>query len=118
MTTNRLAEAAAETAALLSDLGVPTVTEPRDLNIPGAWLAPSTIDYQTLTQGPLRVQWDLYLLAPDNGAPLDHLGAMLDKLSAAMTLGEVEALSLTIVNQSPDPLPALHLTIETEHTQS
>lgn len=112
-----LAQAAEETAAMLTDWGVHTVTDPRDLNLPGAWLAPSQIDYQTLTTGPLRVEWDLYLLAPDNGTPLDALGAMLDTLSAHMTLGPVEALSLTVANQAPDPLPALHLQIETEHTQ-
>lgn len=111
-----LAQAAEETAAMLTDWGVTTVTDPRDLNLPGAWLAPSQIDYQTLTTGPLRVEWDLYLLAPDNGAPLDALGAMLDQLTPHMTLSTIDALSLTVANQSPDPLPALHLTFETEHT--
>ena len=111
-----LSQAAAETAAMVTTWGVPTVTDPRDLNLPGAWLAPSQIEHETLTTGPLRVAWDLYLLAPDNGAPLDALGAMLDQLTPHMTLGTIDALSLTVANQAPDPLPALHLTFETEHT--
>lgn len=111
-----LTEAATEVAAMLTNWGVPTVTDPRDLNLPGAWLAPAHIDYQTLTTGPLRVEWDLYLLAPDNGAPLDALGDMLDQLHPHMALGTVEALSLTVANQAPDPLPALHLIFESEHT--
>lgn len=107
-----LDEAATELAAQLTGWGVRTVTDPRDLDLPGGWLAPGTIA-STLAGG-LAIDWDLYVVAPDSGDPLPALGAALDLLRAHLPIDRLDVLSLAVANQSPDPLPALRLTITTE----
>lgn len=109
-----LDRAAAETVGLLAQWGVAATADPTAVVVPGALIAPDTI--AATLGGALAVTWDVYLVAPDNAAALGALGDMLDRVLAHTNPGTIDAASLALVNTAPDPLPALHLTLETETT--
>ena len=111
-----LTAAALDLIKALDGLGVRAVTDPRDLDLPGAYLAPNEIATPTLDGTSLTVSWDVYLIAPDNGAHIAALGDLLDRIHP-LTIGKkIRPQGLTLPNISPDPLPALHFQIETETT--
>ncbi|MDD7554544.1 MULTISPECIES: hypothetical protein [Schaalia] len=111
-----LASAALDLTKALDDLGIRAVTDPRDLDLPGVYLAPNEITTTTLDGAGLAVSWDVYLVAPDNGAHIAALGDLLDRIHP-LTIGKkIRPQGLTLPNISPDPLPALHFEIETETT--
>ena len=87
-----LDRAAAETTGLLAGWGLAATTDPTAVVVPGA------------------------LIAPDTPGALGVLGDMLDLVLAHTNPGAIDAASLALVNTAPDPLPALHLTLETETT--
>ena len=110
-----LDSAQADVAALFKAEGLHVVTDPRDLALPGAWITPSTISPATLS-GTWRVEWEVYLVAPDNGDPIHHLSGLLEAARKVFPELTARTLTLTLPNHSPDPLPALIFTIETSHT--
>lgn len=111
---NPLYAAAQDAADMLAAAGVHTVTDPRDIEPPCAWVSPSRIAYPTLAGRPRTVEWEVYLIAPDSGVPLFHLGDLIDRAATVFPGIEARTLGLTIPNLSPDPLPAITFTIETE----
>jgi hypothetical protein len=115
-----LDEAAAELAAQLVAAGVPAVVDPRDLNLPGAWLEPGPIEYPYLDPTAYDVTWNLYLVAIDNGAgpALDALGKMLATLREAFPVPEAQPIALTLANQGAGELPGLLCTIQTKITEN
>lgn len=110
-----LETAQTDVLALFADAGLTAVSDPRNLALPGAWITPSTITPATLA-GSWRIEWEVYLVAPDNGDPIHHLGALLDAARQVAPELTARTLTLTLPNHSPDPLPALTFTIETSHT--
>lgn len=109
-----LDRAAAETTGLLAGWGLAATIDPTAVVVPGALIAPDTLTASL--GGALAVTWDVYLIAPDTPGALGVLGDMLDLVLAHTNPGTIDAASLALVNTAPDPLPALHLTLETETT--
>ena len=66
--------------------------------------------------GTWRVEWEVYLVAPDNGDPIHHLSGLLEAARKVFPELTARTLTLPLPNHSPDPLPALTFTIETSHT--
>lgn len=107
-----LSQAARDLIDALTGWGVPASADPETVSAPGALIAPDTLT--TTMGGALAVTWDVYLIAPDNGAALTSLGDLLDAVAAHTTVGTVDAATLALANHSADPLPALHFTLTTE----
>ncbi|MCI6557330.1 hypothetical protein [Schaalia hyovaginalis] len=107
-------QGAAELIALLATQGIRGTTDPRDLDPPCALIVPTEMRPSDLG-GSVWISWEIYLLAPDSGDTLASLDALAVKARAALGRAVLTATSLTVANLNPDPLPALLLTIETEH---
>ena len=90
-------------------------SDPRDLDPPCVWISPSRITPLTL-DGRSCIEWEAYLIAPDTGDPLPHLEALATKATDALGPLTLTTTAITIANISPDPLPALTFTLETETT--
>lgn len=108
--------AARELAEALTAGGVPTGLDPRNLNPPCGYLVPGLIDYDRLGTGTATVEWELYLLAPDTEPvrALDALTELLDTLAGIVTPGEVQPLTLQLLNHNAGGLPAFLVNITTE----
>ena len=108
--------ATAELVAMLEGAGLNATADPRDLVLPGVWVAPALIDYDRLDGDVYAGQWELYLIAPDNGPTesLDALSELAGLLRAVVPFGEARTAAVQLSNHSPDPLPALQVTIELE----
>lgn len=105
-----LTEAARPIIDALAGAGVTAVTDPRDLRIPGAIVSPTSWGMETLAAS--TVTWEVWLIAPA-GDPLGGLSTLLEAACFALDVTAVTFESLTIVNHSPDPLPAIHFQAQT-----
>lgn len=105
--------AAAEIVECLNGLGISTTSDPRNLTIPGALVAPKEARASTLSLGSIEITWDVYLVAPDNGSPLECLDPLISPLLVEGLATEFDVLTLTLPNHSADPLPAIQTTITT-----
>lgn len=105
--------AAAELVEHLNGLGISTTSDPRNLTIPGALVAPQDVKASTLAPGHIEIAWDVWLVAPDNGSPIEALDPLISPLIVEGLATEFDVLALTLPNQSPDPLPAIQTTITT-----
>ena len=107
-----------DTAHALTMAGLPTVTDPRDLTLPGAIIGPETITFPTLGDR-VNVEWTLYLVAPDNGTPLATLSPLITALRDSGTMPDQAELTITTItfpNLSPDPLPSITYRLTTTTT--
>lgn len=111
-----LGQAAQEVADGLSAIGIPAVVDARDLQLPGAWVTPSSVGYDYLGGGRFAVAWDVYLIERDipQVQALDSLGAMAEKVAARFGHVDFNPQTVTIANQSPDPLPCLLVTLNSD----
>jgi hypothetical protein len=112
-----LSEALQDVCDLLAGAGVAAVVNPADLDIPGAWVTPGEISYNTLSPDTFGFTMSIYLVAGDLPAKpaLDALGSMLTK--SAQALGaqlDATPVTLTLANHSAGPLPGLLFTLETQ----
>lgn len=109
---NDLTEWAAE---LSLALGVPVEIDPRDLVLPGILVVPGVIDFDRLDLGTASTDIELWLVAGDTNprTALNELTALL--LDVRAHLGGVpstaDPITVTLANQSPDPLPAFRCPI-------
>jgi len=106
-----------QVAAALTLAGLDNVAvDPRDLDLPGALIAPASVSFDTFDQSTYTLVVDVALVAPDHGhrGGLETLGKLVDQLRAAAgPLGELTAALATLPNHGPDPLPAFTTTITT-----
>lgn len=114
---NTLESAAKSTEKLFAEWGINAVTDPRNLELPGAVVMPETIVANRLAAGVLDIDWEVYLVAPDTENPFNILGEMLETISQHYLLANVQVQSLTLPNHSPDPLPALNFTLRLEYSK-
>lgn len=108
--------ATAELVAMIEAAGLNATADPRDLELPGVWVSPALIDYDRLDGDVYAGSWELYLIAPDNGptVSLDILSDLATVVRRVLPFGEARSVSVQLSNHSPDPLPALQVTIELE----
>ena len=113
----QIGAAAQAVVDMISDAGVQATIDGRDLELPGALVAPETISADRLG-GDYTVAWNVYLVAADAGPveALDDLGHMFDLLKDALGVGEARPVTLTLPNHAADPLPAFLLTFSTSVT--
>lgn len=114
MALSPLAAALDRIVAALTEAGIAATTDPRDLQIPGAWVTVHDITDPTLC-GEYSVRADVCLVAADNGAPfeVDALGQLLDLAYTAVTFDE-PVRPMTVTPPGLAPLPALVITTTTE----
>jgi len=107
-----------EVAAALTAAGLEVETNVQDLQVPGAWLTPAAIDYDRLGLDRYTGAWSLYLIANGNQPTdsLDDLSTMAERVRTVFPAFRAEAVTVQLANHSPDPLPALLITIEMDVT--
>lgn len=94
--------------------GLPAVHDPRDLNLPGAWVTPGELTLNRLSPGAGEIDVIIALIAPDAGGSdtLTMLDAMLAKAIAAdVGISSVEPGTVQLDNHAPGSLPALIATV-------
>ncbi|MGW0247924.1 hypothetical protein ACWDYH_14950 [Nocardia goodfellowii] len=100
----------------LKAAGVRAAVDPRDLNPPCAWVVARSIAHELLGGGG-TVAVEVYLIAPDSGAPQAYR-TLTDLLDKALTVLEPDAdTSLSEAVTLPGgggPLPAFRLTVNIE----
>lgn len=111
---SRLADSLTAVADTLTAAGIPATVEPRDLQIPGAWVTLHDVIDPTLC-GEYTVRARVCLIASDNGMTheLDALGRMLDLAYDAVTFDEA-VTPMTVTPPGMGPLPALVITTTTD----
>lgn len=115
----KLGAACQAVAQMITDAGVPAVTDERDLNLPGALVGPANVSFEVLDATSYVAAWDVWLVTIDNGAgpALDELGDMLAKVRAVVQVDEARAQAVVLANHGADPLPALTFTLTTQITE-
>lgn len=121
MTMPTLGQATREAADHFEALtGIHVEIDLRDLILPGAWIMPQSISYDRLDKTTATGTWEVNLIA---GPSLNLMDA-LDEIStmavqvneAGLGDGSFETASVTLMNHSPDPIPAMTFTLELEVT--
>ena len=111
----RLGTWAHELAETLSSEATPVVVDPRDVRVPGGVLMVRRVDPDRLAASPLTVDFELVLIsAGATPEALDELGRMAGDVATRWHSLVWEAITITDPNVSPDPLPALTTTIQTD----
>lgn len=101
-----ISEAFEYVVAQLTAAGVAATTDPRDLSLPGVLVGLHSVTRNIDGSAEVRVR--LLAVAPDNGAPARRLDDLLDAVGV-VGLVDAEAVTITLPNHSPAPLPALEL---------
>lgn len=100
--------------------GIHVEMDLRDLILPGAWIMPQEIRYDRLDKTTATGVWEVNLIAGptvDLMDALDEISTMAAKVNdAGLGDGKFETASVTIMNHSPDPIPAMTFTLELEVT--
>lgn len=106
-------------ADMVTAAGVPAAVDPRNLALPGAWVTPGLVSFDTLDADKALMRFDVYLVAPDHGAvhALNELGTMLSKLRDQLPVGEAQPVMVNLPNHGADAMPALLITIDAELTE-
>jgi hypothetical protein len=100
-----------DVADLLTAAGLPTSTNPEDVNLPGGWVTMEEFSTRNLA-GDIRVTAVVYLIAENT----DHRRAM-EQLAAAYNLartvltpdGPVRAQGVILPSAPTEPMPALRI---------
>lgn len=99
---------------VLREAGISADTDARSLTLPGAWVTVADVTEPRLC-GDYTVRAAVCLMAPDAGSPtyLHHLGEMLDRALAVLTLDE-PAKPMTVTPPGGPAVPALVITTTAE----
>ena len=90
----------------LRDGGISATSDPRDLSLPGVLVGCHSLTRQL--DGSVEVRLRLLAIAPDTGPPARRLDELLPVLDV-LGLVDAEAVTVTLPNHTPSPLPALEL---------
>jgi len=106
-------------ADMVTAAGVPAAVDPRNLNLPGAWVTPGLVSFDVLDTDTAFMRMEVYLVAPDHGAvlSLNNLGDMLAKVRSALPVGEAQPVMVNLPNHGADPMPALLISIDATITE-
>lgn len=117
--TMRFGEALQNIADVCVSAGLDAAVDARDLTIPGVWVTPGTISFNTMSRNSASMDVDLYLVSPDHGATAayDNLGDMLDQLVDVLYVSEAIPVGLNLPNHGADSFPALHISLNIQITK-
>lgn len=105
-----LGDAVRDLAGVLTVAGINATGDARDLQVPGAWVEPAGIEFETLAAGSATVRVRVLLIVPDNG-PMASMDALSDMLLTVRRLGlqmeNITPTGATLINHGADPLPAI-----------
>lgn len=103
----------------LTSAGFNAAIDPRNLRLPGVWVALVEVDFERLDDDAYTAEFDFYLIARDTGTrpALRTLSRMLTKLRGLVPVPTAEALTVGLPNHAPDGLPALRVPVTTEVTK-
>jgi len=106
-------------ANMVTNAGVPAAVDPRNLNLPGAWVTPGLVSFDVLDADTAFMRFEVYLVAPDHGAvaSLNNLGDMLAKVRQAIPVGEAQPVMVNLPNHGADAMPALLISIDAQLTE-
>lgn len=116
-----LGTAAAQLVELIEAAGVKATTDTRGLNLPGAWVTATGLDYERMAGTVGR--FSVFLVARDNGprAALDALSTMSEQLrmlpELAPAITEATVIAISLPNHGADGLPALQIDLELDITE-
>ena len=99
-----LQESLAQLAAQLTSQGLPTVTDPRNLEVPGAVISATSIQFPYLDANTVEISCEVTALALPNGEELTTLMEYAKIMNRLSHTG-VDLGTITLPNISPDPLP-------------
>lgn len=111
-----LDEAQTQLIEELRAAGIPAYSHAREIHdLPAALISPASIKFRTISGQILTVEYEIYLLAQDNGHDLDALADLSELVSKIMYhhgCTEFETVAVTIANLGgKDSLPALKTNI-------
>lgn len=114
-----IGDALQDIADMVTAAGVPAALDPRDLELPGAWVTPGAVSFDVLDADTAHMRFDVYLVAREHGAKvsLNTLGGMLAKVRPALGVPSAQPLMVNLPNHGADPLPALLLSIDAQLTE-
>lgn len=98
----------------LTAAGINATTDPRDLNLPGAWVTPGEFTLSRLQKAAGEVEVIIALVAPDAGGieTLNILDDLLTKaIDAEVGINSIEPGTVQLENHAPGGLPALVATV-------
>lgn len=120
---SKWSEAAQQLAAMLEEqTQYEADANAQDLNLPGYWITPVSVNFDTLGGQTYLAAFDIYAITSNRSVPLDALDelsemhtALRDTLgSVAIGTGAAEVTAVTLGNKAPDALPALKISITVE----
>lgn len=117
MRATEIPEALAGVVSLLRDAGLAAVTDPRDLNPPGAVVALGPVQFNLLC-GDCTAEATVYLVAPDVGMDQNvaTLAQLLDTAAAVAPPSDLARPDSFIVpGAGQSPLPAIRYTTQIGH---
>jgi len=97
--------------------GLTAEHDPRDLNLPGAWVTPGELTLNRLAKDAGEIDVIVALIAPDAGgsSTLTILDDLLSKaIEADIGISSVEPGTVQLENHAPGGLPALITTVSIE----
>lgn len=112
-----IVEACQRAVEALERAGIRATVEARDVNPPGAWIAPARVDSWDYCTGG-AVHLDIILLAPDHGATIaiDTLEGMLEPALDALAEDDISVgtvdLRETATLSGQGPVPAFRITAQ------
>lgn len=102
-----------DVADICESAGISAAVDARNLNLPGAWVTPDVVSFETMAAGEAIMDISIFLIARDNGPvdSLDALGEMLAKLRTVLSVPEAQVMYLGLPNHGAGELPALQITM-------
>ena len=106
------AEAISWAVTQLHTANLNACSDPADLNTPGVWVVPATSARRTLDQAAREVTLTVYLVTGSTATPaiLDSLDNLAAAVDTVLTLGDLEAVTLSLPNHNLSGLPAYRST--------
>lgn len=106
--------AALEIVEALKSQGVNAAVDPAAVELPAVIINPDRIRFTRLSGRVLDVTWGIYFVALNNGEEIKDLMNMVEAVRQLWPIGEIEAATITLPSQSPDPLPMFNAELPTE----
>lgn len=115
MATTDITGAINDLVTALRAADIAATAEPSQVEFPGILVMPGTIEFPYLDGSQFDMEFNLYILASDKGSveTWTELQTVLQKLRTVYEIPDAIPINRPLKNQSPDPVPALLVTLKT-----